>query len=312
MPVTTRSRLFLETASEPVGETDWPYKQVVLSLREQGPEPWKVRLFASDTPDAIDDVARGEADVAIVNPAGPLAQAYRGTGPYAEPLPLRVITVIPSLDQLAFAVTARTGISSLADIRERRYPLRVSVRGQRDHSVHFIVKQVLAAVGFSLEDLVDWGGEVRYDPGLPDTPHRIGAVQRGEIDAIFDEAVNAWAHEALELGMRFLPLDEPLLRHMEGLGYRHGVIAKAEYPALPADVPALDFSGWPVFTRADAPDELITALCRALEARKDRIPWQGQGPLPLEHMCRDTPEGPLDLPLHPAAERFWRAQGYLR
>jgi len=49
-----------------------------------------------------------------------------------------------------------------------------------------------------------------------------------------------------------------------------------------------------------------------LEARKDRILWQGQGPLPLEHMCRDTPEGPLDLPLHPAAERFWRAQGYLR
>jgi len=92
------------------------------------------------------------------------------------------------------------------------------------------------------------------------------AVQRGEIDAIFDEAVNAWAHEALELGMRFLPLDEPLLGHVEALGYRHGIIAKADYPALPADVPALDFSGWPVFTRADAPDELITALCRALDS----------------------------------------------
>jgi TRAP-type uncharacterized transport system substrate-binding protein len=29
-------------------------------------------------------------------------------------------------------------------------------------------------------------------------------------------------------------------------------------------------------------------------------------------MCRDTLEGPLDIPLHPAAESFWREQGYLR
>jgi TRAP-type uncharacterized transport system substrate-binding protein len=28
-------------------------------------------------------------------------------------------------------------------------------------------------------------------------------------------------------------------------------------------------------------------------------------------MCRDTIEGPLTIPLHPAAERFWRERGYL-
>ena len=68
---------------------------------------------------------------------------------------------------------------------------------------------------------------------------------------------------------------------------------------------------WPLITREDAPDDLIMAFCRALEARKDRIPWRGEGLLPLERMCRDTPETPLDIPLHPAAERFWRDCGYL-
>ena len=34
-------------------------------------------------------------------------------------------------------------------------------------------------------------------------------------------------------------------------------------------------------------------------------------PLPVEKMCRDSPETPLDVPLHPAAERFWRERGYL-
>ncbi len=42
---------------------------------------------------------------------------------------------------------------------------------------------------------------------------------------------------------------------------------------------------------------------------EDRIPWEG---LPLERMCRHTLEGPLDIPLHPAAESFWRERGYLR
>ena len=34
-------------------------------------------------------------------------------------------------------------------------------------------------------------------------------------------------------------------------------------------------------------------------------------PLPLAQMVRDTPEGHLEVPLHPAAERFWRECGYL-
>ena len=73
----------------------------------------------------------------------------------------------------------------------------------------------------------------------------------------------------------------------------------------------LDFSGFPVYTRADVSDDVVTALCAALEASKERIPWQGEGPLPLDRMCRDTPDGPLDVPLHPAAERFWRQKGYI-
>ncbi len=36
-----------------------------------------------------------------------------------------------------------------------------------------------------------------------------------------------------------------------------------------------------------------------------------RGPLALDRMCRNTPETPLDIPLHPAAERFWRDRGYL-
>ena len=308
---TIRSHLVLEVASELVDRTEWPYRQARITLREQGGEVWPVCLFGCDTPAAIDQVARGEVQVAIINPAGPLALALRGRGPFRSAIPLRAITVIPSPDQLAFAVTERTGLKSLHDIRERRFPLRVSIRGQMDHSLHLVVKEVLSAAGFSLDDVVSWGGQVRYDPGLPNSPTRLGAVQRGEVDMIIDEAVRSWIDAATESDMGVLPLDEPLLERLEELGFQRAVIPKARYTKLKEDVPTLDFSGFPVYTHVNVPDAIVTSICSALEARKEKIPWQEDGPLPLDRMCRDTPEGPLNIPLHPAAERFWRERGYL-
>ena len=309
---TIRSRLVLEVASELVDQTNWKERQVRVSLRQQGADEWPITLFASDGPAAIDQVARGDVQLAIINPAGFLALAARGTGPFTAPLPLRAITVIPSPDQLAFAVTVRTGLKSFRDIREQHYPLRVSLRGQADHALHPVVNEVLVTAGFSLEDIRSWGGLVRYDDGLPQTDNRLGAVARGEVDMVIDEAVRGWVNAATGAGMRVLPLEEPMLARLEGLGLRRALIPRTRYPNLQQDVPTLDFSGFAVYTHADAPDEVITSVCAALEARKERIGWQEPGPLPLDRMCRDTPDGPLVIPLHRAAEKFWRAQGYLK
>ncbi|MPZ12841.1 MAG: hypothetical protein GEU73_00165 [Chloroflexi bacterium] len=307
-PAVTRSRLVLEMAYELTAEPTWLPNQARVDLRQPGGhKPWEFSLFGSDAPSAIDLVARGEVQVAIVNPAEPLALAERGIGPFAEPVPLRIITVIPSYDQFAFAVREHTGLTSLADIRDQRFPLKLSMRDRPDHSGYLIVKQVLSALGFSMEDIVAWGGEVRVHGFPPD----VEAAARGEVDAIFDEAVDNWLPRALGAGLRPLPLDEPHLRSLEAVGLRRGVIAAAEYPGLERDVPTLDFSGWPVYTHASVPDPVVRVCCAALEACKDRIPWQGEGPLPLERMCVDAPDTPLTVPLHPAAEDFWRERGYL-
>ena len=116
---------------------------------------------------------------------------------------------------------------------------------------------------------------------------------------------------ALELGMTFLPLDEELLKRLEIVGLRKGLIEPTNFPKLASDVPTLDFSGWPIYTHKDTADPLVTDFCRALETSKDRIPWAQDGPLPLAQMVRDTPEGHLEVPLHPAAERFWQERGYI-
>jgi len=309
---TIRSRLVLEVASELVDQPQWRYRQARVNLREQGVDGWPIALFGSDSPAAIAQVASGAVQVAMINPAAPLALALRGKGPFREPIALRAIAVVPSPDQLAFAVTKQTCVQSLRELRERRLPLRVSIRGQMDHSLHLVVKEVLSAAGFALEDITSWGGQVRYDPGLPKGPNRLGAMQRGEVDMIIDEAVHNWLNVALESEMHVLPLDESMLTQLETLGFQRAVLPKADYPKLDSDVPTLDFSGFPVYTHANVPDSIVTSVCAALEARKEKIIWQEPGPLPLESMCHDTPAGPLNIPLHPAAERFWRERGYLK
>jgi TRAP-type uncharacterized transport system substrate-binding protein len=196
----------------------------------------------------------------------------------------------------------------------------VTIRGQRDHANHFLEREVMRAYGFSYEDIISWGGEVRFDPGLPDgtstsggnlTSTRLDMVRAGTVDAMFDEAVSRWINPVVDAGFRVLSIEEDVVQRLEAMGFRRSILRRSEFSSLPADVLTLDFSGWPIYTHADVPDDVVRWFCESLVARRDRMPWQGEGPLPLERMVKDSPEGPLDIPLHPAAERFWRHLGYL-
>src|SRR5688572_18401035 len=109
IPAVMRSRLMLEVACELVAGDDWEERQSRIQFRRQGDEEWNVCLFGSDAPSAVDAVARGDADFAIVNPGAVLAMALTGAGPFKEPIPVRAITVLPQFDQFGFGVLASTG-----------------------------------------------------------------------------------------------------------------------------------------------------------------------------------------------------------
>lgn len=314
-PDTIRSRLFFEVASEMMGSRDWPYRESRVELRSQVGEPGTFHLYGANHPDSIQEMAEGKLDIAILNPSALLALAYRGTGPFEKPVQVATIAVLPHYDQLGFAVTEKSGIRSLDQIREQRLPLRLSVRGSADVSTSLLVNVILKAHGFSFEDIVSWGGQISYDQPMPNDASRIGRVKSGELDAIFEEGILVWGNLVSEAGMHFLPIDDEHLTHLEAQGFRRATIKTALYPTLPTDIQTVDFSGWPIFTHRGASDLLIKNFCEALEARKQRIPWDigplKQPPLPLERMCLDSEETPLDVPFHPAAERFWRERGYL-
>lgn len=293
--------------------------QVRIDIRPQGTPKWQVRLFASDSPTGIEAIARREADLAIVNPSAALTLAYRGTGWYAAPIPVRVITVMPQLDCVGLAVAGETGLEYLEDVAERKYPLHISLRGERsDHAIHLILADVLRAAGCPIHAIEAWGGSVSYDPGLtPESPRagipsRLDRVESGERTAIFDEGFPLWSEAALKTGMNFLSIRDATMERLTESGYRRHTVSEADLPGLDREMTTVDFSGWPVFCHADTPGKLVTSYCEGLEKHKGDIPWeQGVGPFPLDRMCTNPIEAPFDVPLHPAAEAFWRAQGYI-
>ena len=312
MPVTIRSRLLLELASELAGDKQQPYQQATIQLFGQASGAPPLILASSNAYSGILAVARGEAHLAMTNPCASLALAVRGTGIFTEKLPLAAIGIIPSYDLCRFAARPETGLASIEEIAAKRPKLALSLRGQRDHWINVLFDDIAAACGFSLDDIRQWGGAWVKEGGVPFAgSERYRSFIDGRFTAMFDESANSWCDQAASSGMRILAMSEETVRKLEAMGYRRGLLQKELYPHLPHDILTIEFSGWPVIVHASAPDDVVTSICAALDARKDRIAWQGAGPLPVERWCRDNIDTPLLFPIHPAAERFWRARGYL-
>jgi TRAP-type uncharacterized transport system substrate-binding protein len=317
-PLGIRAKLMLETSSFMMSEPDWPYRQTTVELRSQGDEDGLFRLFGANHPDSVRRVFERQLDIAILNPSVVLSMGHRGVGLFSEPMEVALVAVIPHFDQLGFAVSKASGLTSLDDIREKRFPLRLSVRGSLDLSTTQLVELVLQAHGFGYADILAWGGSVSYDQPMPmpGDESRLGRAARGEIDAIFEEGVMLWANGVEDAGLRFLDLEETRLAELERLGFQRGTIERSRYGRLPADVATVDFSGWPIYTRRDASDLLIRKFCEGMEARKSSIPSHigplQQPNLPLERMVIESAETPLNVPFHPAAREVWTRLGYLQ
>jgi TRAP-type uncharacterized transport system substrate-binding protein len=287
-----------------------------LAAKSKDPKSGVSLSFATGSFREITAVAEGKFSLAWVNPSVLLTMAYRGKGPFRKRLPLRALAVFPSYDVMGFAVHESTGITSLSQIKQERFPLRLSTRrvtpsALRENSTMYTVAAVMRAAGFTLSDIRTWGGKIHLAT-RPSDPARRATIENGTVNAIFDEGIKSWARTALVHGFRFLPIEGTVLKRMVAMGYRPAVMSKSRFDGLPEEVTTIDFSGWPMIVRADMPQEVAYALCEAIEKRKEFIPTDNYEPLDIARLCANDEEAPYDVPLHSGAERFYRERGYLK
>ena len=264
--------------------------------------------------DGAHAVANGEFHAAITTPTWLARLAVDGNKPFGKPLPLRAIANFPHNDRMVFAVRKETGIKSFEDIRDRKYPLRVSTTLiETNHPASWCAEQVMNAYGFGFADIEKWGGSV-----LRDRPRMLsggGAAVSQDFDAIFDEAIMTlrWKKLTADHELTFLPVRDDILQRFTQQGWGRGVLAKGLFRGVDADIPTLDFSGWLMYCAENLADDLAYYIVMAIDEQKDAInrvmdrPGSGMtSKIDMRELACDLP-----VPLHPGAERYYREKGYL-
>ncbi len=308
-----RAKMLWEIGLDIAGDPLIPYggnRDMCITVGSGGQADFRPSLkLASGSAIMAHDVAKGAIDMAFVNPSGLLTQAYRGVGLFDAPLPVRIVANYPSWDQFVIVAHERTGLRTVQDIADAKYPLKLSIREDPTHSTLVLIHQIFRVHGFSLDDVVSWGGELKLTGGPGNEERRLKPLRDNMLDAVADEGLVVWFDEALANGYVPLTYSDECFEQVCALGWRRFDINASDtsanaYANLREDHACFSFSGWPIYTRADMPDDVVYDVCEAIVARQEEIPWEQRSWSGIAQPFIETEATPMDVPLHRGTEKW--------
>ena len=225
--------------------------------------------------DALISVFDGAIDVAIVTPAGTLPAALTGEAIFAgRPMPsLRALAVLPQNDKMVLAIDPAFGVSSFAELREKRPPLRIATSVDDGYNlIGYVAQRFMEAHGIDRATLESWGGGYVFSTRPEQSLFR---MRDGAVDAVLQEAImTPWWSEAVSRREAVVLGAEPEALARLAAEYQWG---RNDLPAgfLPGQaeaLPALDFADFVIAVRDDMPDDLahLIHLVPGGDARGDR------------------------------------------
>lgn len=259
-------------------------------------------LSAQDLRIGSTERVNARVDFGITEP-GILASAYRGTGGYAADGPYRNLRLIARIEDpypLLVAVKAESGITDLAQIAQRRMPVRILSSGA-------MASTVLDYYGLTRQAVTGFGGAI--GPAM-------GATAESEFDVLISDlgthALNPesayWVPLSQRYDLRFLELPEPLIEELlrqegaERVTLRWGFLRGVDRP-----IRTVGKSGEAVFARDDTPEAAAYDIARAIDENRLALRWFIR---PYSYDSRTVARA-FEIPLHPGAERYYREKGYL-
>jgi TRAP-type uncharacterized transport system substrate-binding protein len=176
--------------------------------------------------------------------------------------------------------------------------------------VDFAIKFLLKVHGISQNHFIKWGGKVD-EVVRPSNPHRREGIISGKLDMVIDEGMDSWGDVAVQHGMKFLSYSEPVLQKLKKYGFQRARLDHGRIDGINDPTTVVDFSGWPIVVHKNFPDDLAYHIVGVLDKIREEIPYDATETPSMKQLCSNTEAGPLDFPLHPGAERYYRNKGYL-
>jgi len=236
-----------------------------------------------------------------------LADAYKGSGRYAEegPYPnLRLIARIDDPRWLLVAATQESGITDLAQIAERQLAVNMLVDIRRP-----AVQRIMEYYGLSEELIESWGGS-------------IGSPSIGNLDARFDVIMDNsgsqsnnpesayWTHYTQVHDLYFLDLPNDLLNELatDEFALERGTIKWGLLRGVDRAIDTVVRNGHAVFARDDLSDAAAYDIARSIYRNQEAL---GTYIRPYAYFPNKVSHG-FGVPLHAGARRFYEEMGFLQ
>lgn len=260
-------------------------------------------LVAGDFRTGTTERVRAPIDFGITA-VGFMNWAYNGQHLYSEdgPYPnLRLISRIEDPSYLMVAVKPELGITSLAEIRERRLPVTIVTNGEPN------VMPVLEYYGLDQESLESWGGSMTGAFGFTaDTPFDV--MISSNAGSANNPESRYWTTATVLNDLQFLDLPEELLDQLvETTGMMRVTARWGLLRGVDREIETVGRTGHVVFTRDDMPDQVAYDIAKAIDQARGGLIWYTR----VYSLNPDTVAEGGDVPLHPGAERYYREMGYI-
>jgi hypothetical protein len=233
-----------------------------------------------------------------------LWSAYRGTGAYASDGPRKNLRLIANIqDPFYFIVAAKAelGITDLAQIRQKRWPVRVL--GGIDAGVG---KAVLDYYGLSKESIETAGGHVGSSR---EDRKNFDVIIAGGGGLATAPEWNVWLDVSTKYELNYLELPEELLAKLaRDYEMDRGIIPVGLLPGIERPIPTVVRTGTAIYGRADMPDDFAYAVAKAMDEHQDLLQWSH---LRFSYNLRTVWKA-YGVPLHPGAGKYYRERGYMQ
>ena len=237
-----------------------------------------------------------------------LRWAYDGTNDFAtDPghpsQQMRVIAKIQEPTYYVIAVRADSGITNLADIVEKKLPVKMVARADIGGMT---TKAVMDYYGITEEKIKSYGGTfaTNYDR------NKDQAVFLGFGSLTNPPEYRVWYQASQKYDLKYLELAPDLRQRLiKQFGYKEGFIPLNAFRGVDKPIPTLVRDGTVIYGRTDMPEEFAYTLAKALDEHQDLLQY-GNSSMNWSYNWRDVWQA-LDLPFAPGAEKYYKEMGYM-
>ena len=234
--------------------------------------------------------------------------ASNGKEPYKKAYPnLRTIAVGFGKNPLQFVVTEDSGITSVEDIVQKKFPLKLAADrvGTTDE---WCTKTVLGFYKVTYKDIKKWGGKVMH-LGYGDIETSLKDRNADATFVIISPPASILTSVAISRPIRLLEMPLPLMDYLvKDWSFSPSVIKAGTYKGQDQDVRTAILST-AIMVSKDVPEDIVYKITKVILENPERI--QKISPTFKDFNPADALIG-TGADLHPGALKYGREMGYVK